>query len=61
MKAKIESNHYKTVREIALRLISSHTTIKNHIKRLELVKKFDIWVSHELREINLKAISRTVL
>ena len=42
MKALIESNHHITVREITKQLNVSHRTIENHIKRLGLVKKFDI-------------------
>ncbi|XP_026674121.1 histone-lysine N-methyltransferase SETMAR-like [Ceratina calcarata] len=53
MKAIIESNHHITVREIAKQLNVSHTTIENHIRRLGLVKKIDIWVPHELKEIHL--------
>ena len=55
MKAIIESNGHITVREIAKQLNVSHTTIVNRtcIRRLELVKKLDIWVPHELKEILL--------
>ena len=52
MKAIIESNHI-TVRDIAKQLNVSHTIIENHIhvRRLGLVKKLDIWVLDELKEI----------
>ena len=53
MKAIIASNRHITVREIAKRLNVSHTTIENHIRCLGLVKKLDIWVPHELKEIHL--------
>ncbi|CAK9802842.1 Histone-lysine N-methyltransferase SETMAR [Anthophora quadrimaculata] len=53
MKAIIESNCHITVREIAKQLNVSHTTIETHIRRLGLVKKLDIWVPHELKEIHL--------
>ncbi|KAK2580003.1 hypothetical protein KPH14_010768 [Odynerus spinipes] len=53
MKAIIESNRHITVREIAKRLNVSHPTIENHIRCLGLVKKLDIWVPHELKEIHL--------
>ena len=53
MKAIIESNHHITVREIAKQLNVSQTTIENHIRCLGLVKKLDIWVPHELKEIHL--------
>ena len=42
MKAIIESNRHRTVREIAKRLNVSHATIENHIRCLGLVKKLDI-------------------
>ena len=53
MKAIIESIRHITVREIAKQLNVSHTTIENHMRRLQLVKKLDIWVPHELKEIHL--------
>ena len=54
MKAIIEpSRRHITVREIANQLSVSHTTIENHIRRLGLVKKLDVWVLHELKEIYL--------
>jgi len=53
IKAIIKEYRHITVREIAERLNVSHTTIKNHLKYLELTKKFDIWVPHELKEIHL--------
>ena len=40
------------MREIGKLLNVSHTTIENHIRRLVLVKKLDIWVPHELNEIH---------
>ena len=52
MKAIIESNRHITVREIAKQLNVSHTTIEKHIRRLGL-KKLDIWVLRELKEIHL--------
>ena len=54
MKAIIESNRHITVREIAKKQLNvSHATFENHIRHLGLVKKFDIWVPHELKEIHL--------
>ena len=53
MKATIESNRHITAQDIAKQLNVLHTTIKNHIRRLGLVKKLDIWVLHELKEIHL--------
>ena len=58
MKAIIEPNRHITVPELAKQLNVSHTTIENHIhvRRLGLVKKIDIWVSHELKEIQLRQL-----
>ncbi|KAL6418273.1 hypothetical protein ACFW04_012229 [Cataglyphis niger] len=53
MKAIIELNCQITVREIAEWLNVSHTIIENYIRCLGLVKKLDIWISHELKEIHL--------
>lgn len=53
IKAIIESDRHTTVREIAERLNVSHPTIERHLKCLGLVKKLDIWVPHELKEIHL--------
>lgn len=53
MKAIIESDRHITVREIADRLNVSHTTIEYRLKSLGIVKKLDIWVPHELKEIHL--------
>ena len=54
MKVIIEFNRHITVREIAKQLNVSHTTIENHtcIRHLGLVKKLDIWVPHESKEIH---------
>lgn len=53
MKAIIEENRHITVRKIAKRLNVSHTSVENHLKCLGFVKKFDVWVPHELKENNL--------
>lgn len=53
MKAIIVSNHHITVWVSAKQLNTSHKTIENHIRRPGVVKKFDIWVPHESKEIHL--------
>ena len=53
MKAIIESNRHITVREIAKYLNVTHTAIENHIRCLGLVKKLDIWLPHDLKEIHV--------
>ena len=50
IKAIIESNCHVTVREIEEMLKIPKSTINRHIQRLELVKKLDIWIPHELKE-----------
>ena len=52
MKAIIVSNRHVTVQETAKRLNASDTTVENRIKHLKLVKKFDIWIAHKLKEHN---------
>ena len=42
MKDIIESNRQITLREIVKQLNVSHTTIENHVRRLGLVKMFDV-------------------
>ena len=49
----IESDHHVTVREIEEMLKILKSTIDRHIQRLGLVKKLDIWIPHELKEIHL--------
>jgi len=52
--ATIESNRRITVREIAKQLNISRTTIENNISYgVGLVKKMDIWVPYQLKEIHL--------
>ena len=53
VKAIIESDRHVTVREIKKVLKIPKSTIGRHIQRLELVKKLDIWIPHELKEIHL--------
>lgn len=51
--ALIESDRHVTEREIGEKLNIPQSTIHDHIRRLGLVKKLDIWVPHELKEIHL--------
>ena len=53
IKALIESDRHVTEREIGEKLNIPHSTIHDHIRRLRLVKKLDIWIPHELKKINL--------
>ena len=53
IKVIIESDHYVIVREIEEMLKMPKSTINRHIQRLGLVKKLDIWIPHELKEIHL--------
>ena len=53
IKAIIESDRHVTVREIKEMLKIPKSTIDRPIQRLGLVKKLDIWIPHELKEIHL--------
>ena len=52
IKAIIESDRHVTVREIEEMLKILKSTIDRPIQRLGLVKKLDIWIPHELKEIH---------
>lgn len=52
IKTIIESNHHITVLEVAKQLNVTHTKIKNHVRRLVIIKKLDFWIPHESKEIN---------
>ena len=51
--ALIEANRHVTVRELAEKTNASIGTVHEHVKKLGLVKKLDVWVPHELKEIHL--------
>ena len=53
IKTIIEADRHVTTREIAEKLNVSHTAIEKHLKRVGLVKKLDIWVPHDLKEVHL--------
>ncbi|XP_033178062.1 histone-lysine N-methyltransferase SETMAR-like [Bombus impatiens] len=53
IKAIIDSNRHSTTREIAENLNVSHTCIKKNLRQLGYVKKLDLWVPHQLKEINM--------
>ena len=53
IKAMIENNRRSATREIAGKLIISHTCVERHLKQLGYVNKLDIWVLHKLNEIQL--------
>ena len=53
LKTTIESNPTTTVRELAIELNVSHTTIHRHLKTLGMVIKLGKWVPHKLTAINL--------
>ncbi|CAK9818184.1 Histone-lysine N-methyltransferase SETMAR [Anthophora plagiata] len=53
IKAITESNRHITAREIAEMLNVSHIIIENHLNSLGFVKKLDVWVPRELKEIHL--------
>ena len=47
IKALIESDRHVTEREIGEKLNLPKSSVHNHIRRLGLVKKLDIWVPHD--------------
>ena len=51
IKSKLGSDRHVTVREINEILEILESTIDRHIQRLGLVKKLDIQIPHELKEI----------
>lgn len=53
LKEIIENDRHITVREIAMKLNLSKTTIADHIKKMGYSKKLDVWVPHMLSEFQL--------
>ena len=53
MKALVQANKHLTVRELATALKVSVGSVHDHLKSLGFVKKLDVWVPHELKEIHL--------
>lgn len=48
--ALVEGNRHITTRDVAARLNLSNSTVFDHMKRLGLVSKLDVWVPHILKE-----------
>ncbi|XP_018057226.1 PREDICTED: histone-lysine N-methyltransferase SETMAR-like [Atta colombica] len=53
MKALVQANKHSTVRELATALKVSVGSVHGHLKSLSFVKKLDVWILHELKEIHL--------
>jgi len=53
MKALVQANKHSTVRELATVLKVSVRSVHGHLKSLGFIKKLDVWVPHELKEIHL--------
>jgi len=53
MKALVQANKHSTVRKLAAALKVSVGSVHGHLKSLGFVKKLDVWVPHELKEIHL--------
>ena len=53
IKAIIDSDRHSTTRDIAEKLNVSHTCIEKKLKMLGYVKKLDLWLPHQLKEIHL--------
>ena len=50
MKALVQANKHSTVRELATLKVSVGS-VHGHLKSLGFVKKLDVWIPHELKEI----------
>ena len=50
--ALIDSDRQITVREIATRLKVGKSTVSEHLSKLQMIKKLDVWVPHALTEKN---------
>jgi len=48
--ALIDSDRQITVREIAARLNIGKSTVSKHLNKLQIIKKLDVWVPHDLTE-----------
>ena len=53
IKAIIDSDHHSTTREIAEKLDVSHTCTEKRLKQFGYVRKLDLRVPHQLKEIHL--------
>jgi len=50
--ALIDSDRQITVREIAARLNIGKSVVSEHLNKLQIIKKLDVWVPHDLTEKN---------
>ncbi|XP_078051312.1 histone-lysine N-methyltransferase SETMAR-like [Augochlora pura] len=53
IKALVQANKHSAVRELAIALKVSIGSVHGHLKSLGFVKKLDVWIPHELKEIHL--------
>ncbi|XP_025264338.1 histone-lysine N-methyltransferase SETMAR-like [Camponotus floridanus] len=53
IKALVQANKHSTVRELATALKVSIGSVHGHLKSLGFVKKLNVWVPHQLKEIHL--------
>lgn len=53
VKAIVDQNPTQSVREIAMALNVSHTSVENHLHKLGYVSRLNVWVPHSLTEVNL--------
>jgi len=51
MKALVQANKHSMIRELATALKVSVGSVHDHLKSLGFVKKLDVWIPHELKEI----------
>ena len=53
LKQMVKENPRQTSRELAERLSVDHTTVLDHLHKLKMVSKLEVWVPHELTQKNL--------
>ena len=53
MMALIETNSHYTTRNIANILSISNSTVYEHLRKNNLVSRYNVWVPHDLNEKNL--------
>lgn len=53
VKAIIDENPSQSGREIATALNISYTSVENHFRQLGYISRLNVWMPHELAEINL--------
>lgn len=53
--ALVDSNPHYTTRDMAEILKIANSSVQVHLKKLEYVSRLDVWIPHELNEVQFKA------